>query len=427
MLTVGNQIKVTAIDLDYLGQGVVKHEGYVIFVPKLLDTEEAIIEITKINKNFGEAKIIKLIKISQDRVTSSNQNLGSTEVSHMSIKKQLDFQIKTTKETLKKIANIDVNTSDIITDYQDKSYRNKVLFHVLEDKYLKLGLFDESNRNLVQVKNFVLANPKVNEVLEYLYAKKIEIDSKIFKHMIFRTNKNQELLITIVSLKPRFIGLNELINELILIQDIVGITLNIKDDHKSNLGKKSLILYKNNLMTQYIGNKQFYINDKSFFQVNSNVIEMVYNKIKNLMIPNQIAIDLYSGVGSIGFFIQDQQKNVIMVESNQDSINMALMTKEKYNYQNVDIIKGFAEKEINELDGDILIVDPPRNGLFTELITEIINKSFKQIFYLSCDLKTLSRDLKLLTNHYEIVEVIPIKMFFHTNEFETLVIMKGRS
>jgi 23S rRNA (uracil1939-C5)-methyltransferase len=427
MLTVGNQIKVTAIDLDYLGQGVVKHEGYVIFVPKLLDTEEAIIEITKINKNFGEAKIIKLIKISQDRVTSSNQNLGSIEVSHMSIKKQLDFQIKTTTETLKKIANIDVNTSDIITDYQDKHYRNKVLFHVLEDKYLKLGLFDESNRNLVQVKNFVLANPKVNEVLEYLYTKKIEIDSKIFKHMIFRTNKNQELLITIVSLKPRFIGLNELINELILIQDIVGITLNIKDDHKSNLGKKSLILYKNNLMTQYIGNKQFYINDKSFFQVNSNVIEMVYSKIKKMMIPNQVALDLYSGVGSIGFFIQDQQKKVIMVESNQDSINMALMTKEKYNYQNVDIIKGFAEKEINELDGDILIVDPPRNGLFTELITEIINKSFKQIFYLSCDLKTLSRDLKLLTNHYEIVEVIPIKMFFHTNEFETLVMMKGRS
>jgi 23S rRNA (uracil1939-C5)-methyltransferase len=424
MLTVGNQIKATAIDLDYLGQGVVKHEGYVIFVPKLLDSEEAFIEITKINKNFGEGKIIKLTKVSQDRVTSLNQNLGSIEVIHMSLKKQLDFQMKTTKETLKKIANIDTNISEIITDHQDKNYRNKVLFHVMEERFLKLGLFDESNRKLIQVKNFILADHEVNKILEILYNKYIVVDSKILKHIIFRTNKDHKILITLVALKPRFLGLNELITEFMQFDNIVGITLNIKDDHKNNLGKKSLTLYKDNLITQYIANHQFFINDKSFFQVNLKVIEIVYQRIKDLMIKNQIALDLYSGVGSIGFFINDQQKKVIMVESNQDNIDMATLTKDKFNYENIEIIKGFAEKELMNLNGDILIVDPPRNGLFPELVNEINNKSFKQIFYLSCDLKTLARDLKMLVNHYQIQEVIPIKMFFHTNEFETLVVLK---
>jgi 23S rRNA (uracil1939-C5)-methyltransferase len=424
MLTVGNQIKATAIDLDYLGQGVVKHEGYVIFVPKLLDSEEAFIEITKINKNFGEGKIIKLTKVSQDRVTSLNQNLGSIEVIHMSLKKQLDFQMKTTKETLKKIANIDTNISEIITDHQDKNYRNKVLFHVMEERFLKLGLFDESNRKLIQVKNFILADHEVNKILEILYNKYIVVDSKILKHIIFRTNKDHKILITLVALKPRFLGLNELITEFMQFDNIVGITLNIKDDHKNNLGKKSLTLYKDNLITQYIANHHFFINDKSFFQVNLKVIEIVYQRIKDLMIKNQIALDLYSGVGSIGFFINDQQKKVIMVESNQDNIDMATLTKDKFNYENIEIIKGFAEKELMNLNGDILIVDPPRNGLFPELVNEINNKSFKQIFYLSCDLKTLARDLKMLVNHYQIQEVIPIKMFFHTNEFETLVVLK---
>jgi 23S rRNA (uracil1939-C5)-methyltransferase len=424
MLTVGNQIKATAIDLDYLGQGVVKHEGYVIFVPKLLDSEEAFIEITKINKNFGEGKIIKLTKVSQDRVTSLNQNLGSIEVIHMSLKKQLDFQMKTTKETLKKIANIDTNISEIITDHQDKNYRNKVLFHVMEERFLKLGLFDESNRKLIQVKNFILADHEVNKILEILYNKYIVVDSKILKHIIFRTNKDHKILITLVALKPRFLGLNELITEFMQFDNIVGITLNIKDDHKNNLGKKSLTLYKDNLITQYIANHHFFINDKSFFQVNLKVIEIVYQRIKDLMIKNQIALDLYSGVGSIGFFISDQQKKVIMVESNQDNIDMATLTKDQFNYENIEIIKGFAEKELMNLNGDILIVDPPRNGLFPELVNEINNKSFKQIFYLSCDLKTLARDLKMLVNHYQIQEVIPIKMFFHTNEFETLVVLK---
>jgi len=426
MLTVGNKIKALAIDLDYLGQGVVKHEGYVIFVPKLLDYEEAIIEITKLNKNFGEAKVLEYITKSKDRVSNLNYRLGSIQVSHMSLKKQLDFQVKTTKDTFKKIANMIVETEEIITDLKDQNYRNKVLFHVIDDKYLKLGLFDESNKRLVLVNDFVLANQKANELLLLLNTQKLLIEPGILKSVIFRNNHKNDILVTLVSTKPKFKGLYSIVDLLSKQNNIIGITLNILDDLKNNMGKKSITLYNENLMVQKINQYEFLINDKSFFQVNLGIIEKVYETIKNHIKPNQIVLDLYSGVGSIGFYLADKQKQVIMVESNKDSVDMALMTMDKYNYQNVEIKHGFAEKEIKNIDGDVLIIDPPRNGLFEELIEEILIKDFNQIFYLSCDLKTLTKDLKMLSNKYYIKKVIPIKMFFHTNEFETLVIMEGK-
>jgi 23S rRNA (uracil1939-C5)-methyltransferase len=107
-------------------------------------------------------------------------------------------------------------------------------------------------------------------------------------------------------------------------------------------------------------------------------------------------IDAYSGVGSIGYYISDQAKKVVMIESNADAISMAQRIKEEKGLQHVEILQGQVETLIQDHQADVLVVDPPRNGLMPELIDTLIAHPFKQMFYLSCDLKNTCTRFKLI-------------------------------
>ncbi len=425
MLTVGSRIVSKVVDLDYEGQGVIKHEGVVIFVKGLIDEEVAEVEITQLKKNFGQGKIVQIIEKSPHRITH-HFKLGSLDLLHLSPLKQLQWQIKTTKESFKKIAGIDVEIKHIISNQQTNHYRNKTVYHVMNEPFLTLGLYDDTNSELMPVSDFILADHKTNEILKYLSLNKVLINPEVLKHIIFRTNLDQEVLITLVALERSFLGKVELVEKLKKIPKVKGITLNIKDNPKNILGKESIVLYGDNRIIERIGSYELMINDRSFFQVNLPVITDAYQLIKDKLNSNLHVIDAYSGIGSIGFFISDKTRKVTMIESNPEATEMANLVKEKYHLEHVDVILGRAEEIMKHLSAEALILDPPRNGLMPELITEILSQNYQQIFYLSCDVKTLARDIKLLNEKYEILEVVPIRMFFHTTELETLVMLKNK-
>ena len=87
---------------------------------------------------------------------------------------------------------------------------------------------------------------------------------------------------------------------------------------------------------------------------------------------------------------------------------------------------GYAEKLITDVDGNVLVVDPPRNGLMPALVQAMVDRPFEQVFYLSCDLKTLTRDVKLLQVAYDLKKVVPLRMFPQTTECETLVMLEKK-
>ena len=423
MLTVGDIIIGRSVDLDYQGQGIIKPEGYVIFVPGLLDDETAKIRIRSLKKNYGQGEIVEILEKSINRVDDPNSILGSCNFIHISLEKQRDWQSRITKETFRKIAGMDIEIDQVLTDEKDKHYRNKNVFHVINTPFLTLGLYSHDNSKLIPVDSFILADEKTNEVIKYLSAHKVLINPNVFKYMVFRTNLKQEILITLVATKELFLGRDELVSVLKGLKNIVGITLNINDDPKQILGKESITLVGQNLIIEPLNQMNTMINDRSFFQVNLPVIKLAYEIISKNIGKNKTVIDAYSGVGSIGFYLANQAKKIIMVESNIESVEMAKKTKEFYHLDHVEIMDERAEKIIHLLDADVLIVDPPRNGLMPEFVETVLTKSFEKIFYLSCDVKTLARDLGMLNSQYKIVKVHPIKMFYHTSSLETLVIL----
>lgn len=423
MLTVGDLIVAKVVDVDYHGQGVIKHDGYVIFVKGLLKDEVVKIKITKLRKNFGEGIPFEWIEISKDRISHPQSILGSCDLLHMSHEAQLIWQKKITQETIHKITGISVDVEETITDGKVNHYRNKSVFHVLDKPYLSLGLYHKDQHRLVEVTSFILSDEKTNEVLNHLNQHKIIIDAKVLKHIVIRTNPMGEALITLVSLHKTFMGLDRLISYLLKLDFIKGITLNLSLTDGEILGPESIVLYGENRLIEPLNDIELTINDRSFFQINFGVAKKTYELIHSHIPPHSTVLDAYSGVGSIGFYIAEKAKHITMIESNRAAFELAQETKDKYNLNHIDLILAKTEEVIDQYVADVLIVDPPRNGLMPLLLQKLENQIYKHIFYLSCDAKTLARDLMTLTKIYTIEAVYPIRMFYHTTSLETLVIL----
>ena len=422
MLTVGSIITGKVIDVDFKGQGVIKSEGYVIFAPRLLYDEVVKLKITKVKKSFCEAKVLEIIEKSKHR-TKDFVNLDALDLYHMDIDAQHQWQIDITKQTLSKIAAVDVDFHEIIHDERDQYYRNKSVFHVIHHDTLKLGLYDRSKENLIAVEHFVLSDLVTNKFLKILNNTSFDIEKNKLKHVVFRTNQEGNILITFVSNQPLVKGLDDIVLRLKKEPEVVGITLNINDSNKYILGKKSIVLYKENVIVERLNSIDIPINDRSFFQVNLPVIKKAYQIIKDDMNDKDIVLDAYSGIGSIGYYIMDKVQKVIMVESNEQSVLLANQIKDKYQIDKVDIFKQQAEMFNENIAFNKVIVDPPRNGLMPTFIDYLTERKPETIYYLSCDVKTLSRDIALMKDTYDIHEVYPIRLFPHTTSLESLVIL----
>ena len=420
-LTVGKIIEVEIMDLDYRGYGVAKYNDNIIFMPNALVGEKVEIKINKVKKNICEATVLKRIETSLFR-TKEQSHLGSLDLEHLTFLQQLQWQKELTKKTLEKVLKKEINVLDTVTDYNEYHYRNKVVFHVLEQSTLTLGLYQNEPIKLIKVNDFSLATPFVNEMIKKINDAQIEIDEKKFKHIVFKNNQNNEYMVTLVSYEKYFKGLENLIDLLKQQPEIIGITLNIKPNDYVILGSKSYALYQENMLKE----KQFYLTDQTFFQVNYPVMEKTYELIKENVKSTHI-IDAYSGIGSIGFsLINDQTKEIIMIESHDENIKIAEKIKEENDYQQVTIYQGKAEDILKKFSAQTLIVDPPRQGLMKQMVEKMLKYQYEQVIYLSCSLQTLTRDLKLLDEIYDIEKVYPIKMFPQTTSIETLVIIKRR-
>lgn len=423
MLTVGSIITEKVIDVDYLGQGVIKHDGYVIFVPKLIDGELAKIKITKVKKNFCQGSIVEIIEASPDRNLETSE-LDALNLFHMIPSKQLAWQEKTTIETFKKIADLEVVLDETIFDDRYINYRNKSVFHVIEDSVLRLGLYDTTKNNIIDTSDFILSDIVTNKILKFINDARFKIEKNGLTHVVFRTNLKGEILITFVSRKDQIRGLTQIVEALQMFDFVVGITYNVNRNHKVILGKESTTVFGENIIRERLNGIDMLVNDRAFFQINVPVIEKAYKLIKDDLNQDEVVLDAYSGIGSIGYYIYDKVNKVIMVESNKQNINLAHEIRDQFVVKNVEIAYQRAELYQVKEPIDKVICDPPRNGLMPEFVNLLLDMKPKKIYYLSCDVKTLSRDINLLKESYQIESIHPIRMFYHTTSLETLVILK---
>jgi len=179
---------------------------------------------------------------------------------------------------------------------------------------------------------------------------------------------------------------------------------------------------------------KFKINAKSFYQTNSNQAFELYKITRDFagLTGNELVYDLYTGTGTIAQFVAKQASKVIGVESVPDAITAAKENAQLNNINNVEFFVGDMKHVFNDAfikthgQPDVIITDPPRDGMHKDVVQQILNIAPKRVVYVSCNSATQARDLAVMDADYKVIKTQAVDMFPQTFHVENVVLLEKR-
>lgn len=387
--------------LDNFGRGITYLNDKICFVENAYPEEVVEIEIVKENKKIIEAKTINVIKKSNSRVESLcpySKTCGGCNFSNLKYEDELKYKTSKVKDLILKFTGLEniVEDTSYINEY---NYRNKILLHGKDNK---LGLYEESTNTIVEIDKCLLVNDKINEIIKILKEENISIEEALIK----TSNDEKQVLVSIKGQIKNISRLKELSNVLII---------------NDKLETESSSIITN------IGKYKFYESVNSFFQINKDLTEKLYDEALNVVKvvkPNKL-LDLYCGTGTIGIYVSEYANEIIGIDYNESNIKDANKNKELNNLNNIKFICDKVENQIDNFkDIDMIIVDPPRKGLDPKTKEYLNLIKAKHLVYISCDPVTFARDLNDLKENYDIEYIKPFNMFPKTYHVENVAYLK---
>ena len=438
-------VKGKCIDISSEGKGVVKYQKDIIFCDGLFPNEEADIEILYQRAGVYFGKVRKLYSLSKDRIQPKCKictACGGCQYQQINYQKQLEFKTNRVKNAIKRIAHIDTKVNDCIGMKNPYHYRNKIQVPFAKDKKgnVVYGFYKENSHEIIPTKECMIEDKRASSILWDIkeLIKKMGIPTYnedngrgILRYVLIRTSYHYpELMVVLVTSMLNFPGQRNFVDALMKLHpEITTIVENVNSRHTNViLGNKEKILYGPGFIKDDILGLTFEISPSSFFQVNPEQVEVLYKTALDLIDikKNQIVLDAYSGVGTIGLIASKNAKKVISVEIVKDAHKNAIENAKRNNMNNIEFHCGDAGEFINSYDGDldIVIMDPPRKGSDERFLSTLINKKVPQIIYVSCDPETLARDLEYLKQSYDVTYIQPVDMFPMTAHVETVVCLR---
>ena len=432
----------TCVDLSSEGKGVVKNHNNVVFVDGLFPNEKADIEIQYHRAGVSFGKVIKLHKLSKDRIQPRCKictSCGGCQYQQLAYSAQLKYKTKRVKESLNRIAKVDTNVLPCLGMDDPYNYRNKIQVPYNKDRNgkVKFGFYKENTHIIMPIKECAIedkrAAPILWDVKLLLEEMNIPVYNEdngkgILRYVLIRTSHHyEELMVVLVTTQLNFPGQRNFINELVNRHpEITTIVENVNNRHTNViLGNQEKVLYGPGHIKDDILGLTFEISAASFFQVNPIQVEKLYASALNLIdfSKKEVVLDAYSGVGTIGLIAAKNAKKVISVEINKSAHKNAIENAKRNNVDNIDFVCADAGDYISKSneDIDVLIMDPPRSGSDETFLSTVINRRIKKIIYISCNPETLARDIAYLSNLYKVTYVQPVDMFPMTAHVETVV------
>lgn len=200
------------------------------------------------------------------------------------------------------------------------------------------------------------------------------------------------------------------------------------------LGKENRILWGEPVIHDKIGHVLFSISPHSFFQINPEQTEVLYDQVRKManLTGEETVIDAYCGIGTIGLYLAKDAARVLGVESISQAVEDARNNARLNGIKNSFFEAGLAETVMSRWAGegvqpDVIIVDPPRKGCATQLLDAVVKMAPQRLVYVSCNPATLARDAAYLKERdYEIRNVQPVDMFPHTSHVECCALVERK-
>ena len=443
------EVNITAIGIN--GEGIAKHDGFAIFVPFGVVGDTLKIKMLKVNKNYGYAKIIEIIKPSKNRrnpVCKSFDKCGGCQLMHMNYDAQLKVKSDFVYNNITRIGGYNPDEflfENIIGADDEYNYRNKAQFPVgIGENGAVCGFYSQKSHDIISCETCHIQDDKinliVNAVMEYVRENNISVydegtHSGIIRHIFVRCSNDTDksAVVCIVTNTEKMLPKKEKLLKLLKeIKGITGVVQNINTS-KTNvvLGSENKVLYGEEKLISQIGDNKYIISPHSFYQVNHTQVKKLYDKALEYadLSGNETVVDLYCGAGTISLYMAKYAKKVIGVEIVEDAVENARENAKLNGIDNAEFICGdctlvtadLVEKGVKP---DVVVVDPPRKGCTESSLNDIVKMNPEKIVYVSCNSATLARDLMILKDRgYILQKCTPVDLFPQTVHIECVALV----
>ena len=442
-----DELILTVTDYTTEGSGVAKSDGMAVFIPATAVGDTVKTKILKVKKSFAYGKALEIIAPSRDRIENDCPvflQCGGCAFRHISYQSEAALKQKKVYECIKRIGGIDLQPKPIITG-KTLRYRNKAQYPIAQNG--EVGFYAFHSHRIIGC-NDCLLQPSIfseiaKETTDWIKENNISVydetqNKGLLRHIYIRiAEKTGEIMFTAVINGNKLPHSEKIVEKLKAVcgENLKSVQINInKEDTNVILGEKCEVIYGEKYITDILCGVKVRLSPLSFYQVNRDMAEKLYEKACEYAKPEgKNILDLYCGAGTIGLSMAKEAKSIIGVEVVPEAIEDAKVNAQNNQIENARFIcsDATAAAQILAKEGikpDTVIVDPPRKGCTEELIKTIAHEFTPQsVVYVSCDPATLARDLKIFKeNGYDLVEYTPCDLFPRTSHVETVACLTRR-
>ncbi|ROI08260.1 23S rRNA (uracil(1939)-C(5))-methyltransferase RlmD [Chryseobacterium sp. H3056] len=436
-------------------------EGKTVLVSGAVPGDVVNARVRKSKSNYYEAEMVEIVEKSPFRVEPRCIHFGvcgGCKWQNLAYEKQLEFKQDEVYNHIKRIAGIeDFETLPILGSEEQYFYRNKMEFSFSNARWLTqyeisaeenygnrdaLGFHipgmwskildlkecylqeDPSNAMRLAIRNYAVDNG-----LEFF---DVRNQSGFLRTVMFRQNSRGEWMVLFQLFRKE--ENQEKMFDFLLekFPEIKTLMFAINSKQNDSLYDQDVQIYSGpGFLMEEMEGLRFKIGPKSFFQTNYKQALNLYQKTLEFadLKGDEVVYDLYTGTGTIAQYVARKAKHVIGIESVQESINSAIEHAALNGLDNCTFYCGDMKEIFNDEfiaqhpKADVLITDPPRDGMHQKVVEQILKIAPEKIVYVSCNSATQARDLALMKDHYQLVKILPVDMFPQTHHVENIALL----
>ncbi len=435
--------------VEFPNKGIVElqEEGKTVIVKNGIPGQKVRFCVNKIRKGKAEGRLLEVLEQSsletREPICSLFPSCGGCMYQTMSYEEQMRMKGQQVKDILDAVIEGDYIFEGVKASPKEFAYRNKMEFSFgdeYKDGPLSLGLHKKgSTYDVLTAGDCKLVHEDLTKillcVLEHFQEKKVSYYKKMqhvgyLRHLLLRRgDKTGEILVNLVTTTQEEHEMEPLVQKLLALDlegKIVGI-LHILNDSLSDVvqSDETRILYGQDYFYEELLGMEFKITPFSFFQPNSCGAEVLYQTVRDYIgdIKDMVVYDLFSGTGTIGQMLAPVAKEVIGVEIIEEAVEAAKENAARNGLSNCKFIAGDVFKVLDEIEEkpDVIVLDPPRDGIHPKALPKILDYGVDRIVYVSCKVTSLARDLEMMqARGYQVVKCVAVDQFVHTVHVETI-------
>lgn len=444
----GDRIVVTIKRLGINGEGVGYYRRKAVFIKGALPEEVVKATVARVEAKFILADLNKIEKTSPQRAEPPCPvfNIcGGCQIQHLSYEGQLAGKVDIVREAFARYTDLaQVKFKPMLGMEHPWNYRNKAQLQLgMQKDKMIAGLYAADSHQLVDITGCPIQHPKINEAVDQtrkvLERLRIPVYQEKGNQGLVRTIvarwgfQSGELQITLVTVSDKLPQQERVVSELRqALPGLTSIAINVNPKNTSLVfGPKTISLWGEHSIEESLGELQFTLSPRAFFQLNPLQTVKLYEAVRNAasLTGRETVVDAYCGTGTIGLWLAPYAHAVRGIESIPEAVIDARSNADRNGRSNISFHEGLAEELLPRwakagLKPDVIVADPPRTGLDPRFLEAVLRTKPKRFVYVSCNPSTLAKDCKVLIDGgYKLEWVQPVDMFPQTSHVEAVVLL----